>query len=726
MANASISRSQPVKAKRSPAKRTLTQAERFARLGLHSDADFMLHVPLRYEDETQLHDLSQIRPGQFVQADVEVTDQHIAPGVRRQLIVQVQDHTGSLRLRWLHFYPSLLKQLAPGQRVRIRGEVRDGFHGLELVHPKVTQADQPLAQALTPIYPTTDGLRQDSLAKAIQAAFSRTQLTDTLPEAIRQHFNLAEFAQALYTVHHPPKGADQQALLSRTHPAWARIKFDELLAQQLSLAAAREARRQQRAPVLQAQSDGSVSSLVAQLRAHLPFQLTAAQERVVHEIHADLQQPYPMHRLLQGDVGSGKTVVAALAAAQALAAGYQVAVMAPTEILAEQHYLKLAAWFAPLAIEVVWLSGSMTVKQRRPVLERLAQAEPLLIVGTQALIQEGVEFAQLGLIILDEQHRFGVGQRLALSKKGEQPTKGGGEAFRPTQSSAEPQDLASVASSPVNSALLPHQLSMSATPIPRTLAMSFLADLDVSVIDELPAGRKPIVTKLIADVRRDEILAYVAQQVAQGGQVYWVCPLVEESESLQLQTAVDTHHYLVEHLPGVQVGLVHGKLKAAEKAAVMDAFRANQVQVLVATTVIEVGVDVPNANLMIIEHAERFGLAQLHQLRGRVGRGAAQAVCVLLYQPQLSADGRARLRAMHETNDGFKIAQYDLELRGPGEFLGLRQSGQALLRFADLQTDAHMIEQAKACAQLLRTQYPKVAQAHLERWLQGREDLLRT
>jgi ATP-dependent DNA helicase RecG len=436
------------------------------------------------------------------------------------------------------------------------------------------------------------------------------------------------------------------------------------------------------------------------LRSHLPFQLTGAQERVIHEIVEDVSRPYPMHRLLQGDVGSGKTIVAAFAALKAIASGAQVAVMAPTELLAEQHFNKLQAWMAPLGINVQWLGGSQKSKHKKQVLDAVACGQTQLVVGTQALIQTSVEFQCLGLVILDEQHRFGVGQRLALGQKGELQT-----------------EIAS---------LLPHQLNMSATPIPRTLAMTLFADLDVSVLDELPPGRRAVVTKLVADSRRNELIAHIHSEISKGRQVYWVCPLVEESEALQLQTAVDTHAYLQGLLPDLNIGLVHGRLKSSEKTQVMDAFRKGEISLLVATTVIEVGVDVPNATLMVIEHAERFGLAQLHQLRGRVGRGAEQSVCVLLYQPALSALARQRLRAMYETADGFEIARRDLALRGPGEFLGLRQSGVPLLRFADIDADTDLVQQAQSLAAELLLNARDVAQAHLNRWMQGKHVYLRS
>jgi ATP-dependent DNA helicase RecG len=489
---------------------------------------------------------------------------------------------------------------------------------------------------------------------------------------------------------------DAHALMEHVHPAWIRIKFDELLAQQLSLAAARAARQSKQA---QPYTHKTNQSLVSKLLNSLPFKLTAAQMRVHKEIAADLGRSFPMYRLLQGDVGSGKTVVAALAALQAIEYGAQVALMAPTEILAEQHYVKLKSWCEPLGIKVCWLAGSVSTKDRREALQAIRSGEAKLVVGTQALIQEGVDFQSLGLIIVDEQHRFGVSQRLTLSRKGEHVDA---------------------------TSWVPHQLTMSATPIPRTLAMTFYADLEVSSIDELPPGRSPVVTKLIASDRRSELIQHIAQACDKGQQTYWVCPLVEESETLDLQTAVDTHQDLTSALAGLNVGLVHGRLPTAEKAQVMQAFRIGEIDVLVATTVIEVGVDIPNASMMVIEHAERFGLAQLHQLRGRVGRGALQSVCVLLYQTPLSLIARQRLKAMYETQDGFEIAQRDLDLRGPGELLGARQSGMALLKFADLATDSGLVAIAREVAKDLRQYAPEVAEKHLDRWMRGREDFLRS
>lgn len=669
---------------------------RLLSLGLETPIDFALHVPLRFEDETRNLPIASLQPGMTAQVEGEILRSEVIQRPRRQLTAVIADETGELGLRWLNFYPSQQRQVTPGARLRARGEIRGGLFGREIVHPRMTRADAPMPTALTPVYPSTEGLPQSVLRKAVARALQQVELRDTLPQAVLDRYGLMPFEPALRALHQPPPGGADDFLHERSDPAWQRIKFDELLAQQLSLAAARAARRDKRAETLPL--DTRRQGLVRRLYQALPFQLTDAQMRVVEEISADLARDYPMHRLLQGDVGSGKTVVAALAAAQAIACGAQVALMAPTEILAEQHFRKLGDWLAPLGVTVAWLTGSLSARQRRAALAAAADGSAQLIVGTQAIIQEHVVFHRLGLMIVDEQHRFGVGQRLALSRKGE--GEGG--------------------------PLAPHQLHMSATPIPRTLAMTFFADLDVSVIDALPPGRTPIVTKLVAESRRDQVVELVAQEVRQGRQAYWVCPLVEESEALQLQTAVDTCETLRQVLPDLRIGLVHGKLPQAEKAQVMKDFHAAELDLLVATTVIEVGVDVPRASLMVIEHAERFGLAQLHQLRGRVGRGSAESVCVLLYQAPLGMVARERLRAMFETNDGFEIARRDLAQRGPGEFLGTRQSGLALLRFADIETDTELAEQAREAAAWLRRDHPEVVQAHLTRWLRGREDFLRT
>lgn len=671
------------------------QQRKLLKLGLREPEDLVLHLPLRYEDETVVTPIAALVPGGWAQVQGVITQCEVTWRPRKQLKATLRDESGDLSLRYLNFYPSQQKQLAVGKHIRARGEARGGFFGMEMVHPRTTVADTetPLPQALTPVYPTTEGLSQPVLRKFIASALSRVKLVDTLPQALLDQYGLPGFEQSVRILHYPPAELAAESLTDRVHPAWLRIKFDELLAQQLSLAKARAARLDKRAHRMRAVP--GPDSLAQSLQAALPFALTGAQKRVGEEISADLARPHPMQRLLQGDVGSGKTVVAALAAAQAIDNGFQAALMAPTEILAEQHFRKLVDWLEPLGVKVAWLTGSLSAKARREAVAAIESGEAQLAVGTQALIQQQVNFHRLGLAIVDEQHRFGVGQRLALRSKGHDE-----EVF-------------------------PHQLMMTATPIPRTLAMTFFADLDVSVIDEVPPGRTPVVTKLLSDARRDEVVARIHEAAVGGRQVYWVCPLVEESETLELQTAVDTFQSLSAALPELRVGLVHGRLPTAEKAAVMQAFKAGEIQLLVATTVIEVGVDVPNASLMVIEHAERFGLAQLHQLRGRVGRGAAESVCVLLFQTPLSQIAKARLRTMHETTDGFEIARRDLELRGPGEFLGVRQSGLALMRFADIDQDIEIAEQAHEAAALLQAHHPDVVAAHLARWMRGREDFLK-
>jgi ATP-dependent DNA helicase RecG len=665
---------------------------RLGKLGLHRRFDLVLHLPLRYEDETVVHAVMAAPQGVVCQVEGVVVECTVKFKPRRQLVARVRDHSGEVAVRLLNFYPSQQKQLSEGQRVRLCGELRSGFFGAEMIHPRirVVGADTPLPDRLTPVYPTTAGLSQPVLRAAVHRALDLAPLEDTLPEDVLAALHLPGFEAAVRLLHDPPPEVPLETLESRCHPAWQRVKFDELLAQQLSMRLHRQRRDTTRAPVLCPAPD-----LGRRLRASLPFALTGAQERGLSEILHDLAQPHPMQRLLQGDVGSGKTVVSALAALAAIDAGHQVAVMAPTEILAEQHFVKFRQWLEPLGLKVVWLSGSLGAKERRTALEAVSEGQAAVAVGTHALFQNQVSFARLALAIVDEQHRFGVHQRLALRLKGAAPDE------------------------------LPHQLMMSATPIPRTLAMSFYADLDVSVIDELPPGRTPIVTKLVSDTRRHEVLSLVSETCRSGGQVYWVCPLIEESEQLQLTTAVETHVALTAALPDLSVGLVHGRLAATDKAAVMAAFKAGRIQLLVATTVIEVGVDVPNASLMVIEHAERMGLAQLHQLRGRVGRGSSASACVLLYQQPLSETARARLRIIFENTDGFAIAQEDLRLRGPGELLGARQSGTPMLRFADLVADVALLEESRRWADRLLREHPLVAARHVERWLGGRESLLR-
>ena len=663
-------------------------ANKLEKLHLHSAWDLALHLPLRYEDETQIIPIAAAPIGEICQVEGVVLHQEIQFKPRKQLIARIKDDSEAcLNLRFIHFYPNHQKQLAQGATVRALGEIKRGFYGDEMIHPKLKSPENnKLAQSLTPIYPTTNGLNQPTLRKAVQAALDVVDLTEVLPEKLLKSLKLPSLAESLRTLHNPPPELSMQTLADGAFPAWQRLKFDELLAQQLSMRLARQRRKSGNAKPLI--GNGVLSK---KLLANLPFRLTHAQQRVCDEIRADLANHIPMHRLLQGDVGSGKTIVAALSALVALECeGVQVAIMAPTEILAEQHFIKFKQWFENLGIRVAWLSGSLKKKAKDEAKAALANGEIRVVVGTHALFQDDVLFDNLGLVIVDEQHRFGVAQRLALKNKG--------------------QDV--------------HQLMMSATPIPRTLAMSFLADLDVSSIDELPPNRTPIKTKLVNQLRRNDVEGFVLSTCQKGQQAYWVCPLIEESETLQLQTATDTLAELQNHLPSLNIGLVHGRMKAAEKAAVMSEFISGSLNVLVATTVIEVGVDVPNASLMVIEHAERMGLAQLHQLRGRVGRGAAASTCVLLFAEPLGQVSKARLKVIHEHTDGFEIARQDLEIRGPGEFLGARQSGAPMLRFADLQTDMVLLEQARQAAADLVAHEPDVVARHLERWLGSREGFL--
>jgi len=598
------------------------------------------------------------------------------------------------------------------------GEVRGGFIGAEMVHPRwhAVGEDTPMPDSLTPVYPTTQGLSQPVLQRLVRRALAQADLAETLPARLLDVLGLPPFDQCLRLLHEPPASVDASALANRTHPAWHRIKFDELLAQQLSMRTHRRKRAARVAIELPCTGNGTSGLGQAVLDA-AGFGLTAAQARVLAEISADLARVQPMQRLLQGDVGSGKTIVAALAAAQAVEAGFQVAVMAPTELLAEQTFRKFSGWFEPAGVEVVWLAGSLTRKKREAACARIAGGEAAIAVGTHALFQQGVDFARLALAIVDEQHRFGVNQRLALRGKGDAPL---GLATAATATAIAPATAGTGeggGASAVDSEREAHLLMMSATPIPRTLAMSHYADLDVSTIDELPPGRTPIATRLVADRRRDEVIQRVRDACMRGRQAYWVCPLIEESEALQLQTAVDTHAALCATFPELAVGLVHGRQKAAEKAATMAAFQQGAVQLLVATTVIEVGVDVANASLMVIEHAERMGLAQLHQLRGRVGRGSAQSACILLYQTPLSPLARERLKVVFESTDGFEIARRDLELRGPGELMGARQSGLPMLRFADPLQDEALLEAACEAAEILLETDPVAVERHLARWL---------
>ena len=676
------------------------------KMGLDSPMALALHLPSRYEDETELCTIEEgLIQGRFhsVQTQGVVIRNQVLFRPRRQMLVTIEDDSATLQLRFLNFYPSQQKQMAVGTHIRVRGEVREGFQGPEIVHPTVRAVtpDTPLPTSLTPVYPASAGVSQAAIRKAVTQALRDPSLHESLAEFLPQKL-MAELLpsndwpnlqSAITYLHQPPADADTQALLERTHSAWRRVQFEELLAQQISLKRAHAIRQERHAPSFK-QAEKAQSLEVGLLKA-LPFELTTAQTRVWDEIGHDLSKSFPMNRLLQGDVGSGKTVVAALAAARVIDHGYQAAVMAPTEILAEQHYLKMKEWFEPLGVQVAWLSGSLKAKEKRLAQEMIESGSAQLIIGTHALIQENVSFAKLGLAVIDEQHRFGVRQRLEIQQRV------GSELF------------------------YCHQLMMSATPIPRTLAMTYYADLDVSVIDELPPGRKPITTKVVKATRRDEVIGGLQSWLSKGLQAYWVCPLIEESEALQLQTAVESFEQLTQALPEFKVGLVHGRLKAEEKAAVMVAFKANEIQLLVATTVIEVGVDVPNAALMVIEHAERFGYAQIHQLRGRVGRGSADSVCILMYAEPLSLAAKERLQTLRETSDGFVIAERDLSLRGPGELLGAKQSGDAMLRFVDLQRDAWLIELAQQAAERLLADHADIVERHLERWLGSRAEFLK-
>jgi ATP-dependent DNA helicase RecG len=665
--------------------------ERLERLGIRSVQDLLFHFPVRYQDRTRVAPIGSLRPGDQAVIQGEVEHAEVRLGRRRSLLVRIADGTGAIILRFFHFSAAQKAGLERGTRLRCFGEVRMGPNSYELVHPeynRLGEAEAPPAEtALTPIYPTTEGMHQltwrdlTEQALALLAA-GRAGLSELLPAELLRARHMPPLEDAVRLLHRPPPDVSLELLGDGRHPAQRRLAFEELLAHQVSL---RQLRHQHRRPGARAlRGDGR---LRAALRAALPFRLTRAQERVLAEVERDIADARPMSRLVQGDVGSGKTVVAALAALQAVEAGCQVAVMAPTELLAEQHFRNFENWMTPLGIEVAWVTGRLKGKAREAVLAGLAEGRAAIAVGTHALFQGDVAFGDLGLVIVDEQHRFGVHQRLALREKGR------------------------------FGSLIPHQLIMTATPIPRSLAMTAYADLDLSVIDELPPGRTPVTTVVISDARRDEVVARVDGACAEGRQVYWVCTLVEESEALQCQAAEDTAAVLAEALPARRVGLVHGRVKADDKERVMSAFKAGDLDLLVATTVIEVGVDVPNASLMIIENPERLGLAQLHQLRGRVGRGEAASHCVLMYHPPLGQQARERLAVLRETTDGFAIAQKDLELRGPGEVLGTRQTGDLQFRVADLLRDQDMVADVQAEADRLVAEHPRVADALVRRWV---------
>jgi ATP-dependent DNA helicase RecG len=671
-------------------------AEKLARLRIETLQDLLFHLHLRYQDRTRVQPIGAVRHGDQVVIEGEVGLAEVKFGRRRSLLVQLSDGTGALILRFFYFSNAQKNALTRGTRLRCFGEVRNGPNSLEMVHPEYQRVEPDamleVAEHLTPIYPTTEGVHQLTLRGLAEQALDLLDadpagLTEWLPATLLGRFRLPDLAAAIRYLHRPPPDAPQAQLLAGTHPAQQRLTFEELLAHQISLRELRQRHRRTTAPALRGQG-----GLRRRLLKGLPFALTGAQQRVVKEIEDDLSQPIPMQRLVQGDVGSGKTIVGALAALQAVESGQQVALMAPTELLAEQHLRNFSAWLQPLDVEMAWLTGRLKGRSREAVLQTVVEGSAQVVVGTHALFQDDVIFNSLGLVIIDEQHRFGVHQRLALREKGS------------------------------SNGHIPHQLIMTATPIPRTLAMTAYADLDLSVIDELPPGRKPVTTVAIPDNRRDEVVERVRAACAEGRQAYWVCTLIEESEALQCQAAEDTAQLLTEALPELRVGLVHGRVKQDGKERTMADFKAGELDLLVATTVIEVGVDVPRASLMVVENPERLGLAQLHQLRGRVGRGSAESHCVLMYHAPLSANARQRLAILRETNDGFLIAKKDLEMRGPGEVLGTRQTGDMQLRIADLVRDQALLDDVRQAADLLLRDYPQNARALVRRWLGQRMD----
>jgi ATP-dependent DNA helicase RecG len=661
-----------------------------AQLGLHTVADLLFHLPYRYEDRTRVHPIGGLYPGAIVQVEGEVEHATIVRGRRAMLVVILADGSGLITLRFFHFRAAQKQQLGRGTRLRCYGEVRRGFKGLEMIHPSyrriLSEQDKALSDRLTPVYPTVEGLGQANWLRLSDQALERLhdqqlELEELLPESLRDDLRMPPLAVALEYIHRPPAGADVAALMERRHPAQQRLALEELLAHNLSMQQIHLRQRRFSAPVLD-----QASALESGFLQRLPFELTAAQKRVIGEIEADLAQSHPMQRLVQGDVGSGKTVVAAMAAMRTVGSGYQAAIMAPTELLAEQHLRSFTQWLEPLGLRPVWLSSKVTGKSRKEALGAIAEGAPV-VIGTHALMQEGVAFGRLGLVVVDEQHRFGVHQRLALLDKA------GADAPHA------------------------HQLIMTATPIPRTLAMTAYAGLETSVIDELPPGRKPVTTVAVSNDRRAEVVQRVEVACSEGRQAYWVCTLIEESDAVQAQAAEDVARELAQNLRGLRTGLVHGRMKPAEKQAEMDRFKRGDIQLLVATTVIEVGVDVPNASLMIIENAERLGLAQLHQLRGRVGRGDKQSSCVLLYSPPLGGPARERLNILRQTSDGFRIAEKDLELRGPGEVLGTRQTGMLQFRVADLARDQDLLDRIPPAADALLSGDPERVERLIRRWI---------
>lgn len=675
------------------------QVSRLAKLGIRRVQDLLLHLPLRYQDRTRHLPIAELRAGMAAVTEGDVVDNRLSVGRTRMLLGVISDGDGQLTLRFFRPTAALRAAIAIGRRLRVYGEVRPSFQGgLEMAHPEfevVADGQQVVPeQTLTPVYPTTEGVHQAALRLLVEQALERFQqdpddfFPELLPDAVREHWELLPLADALAALHHPKPGTalptvDPHTGLRPPHPALYRLAFEELLAHHLSLRQLRGRWQRRRAPKIQ-----PGGQLAQRLIAQLPFQLTAAQQRVIAEVIADMGAGHPMQRLVQGDVGSGKTLVAAAVLCEVIEAGYQAVVMAPTELLAEQHRDNFSAWLRPLGVELAWLSGRQKGSVRERALAAAASGEAAVVVGTHALFQRQVEFRRLGLVVVDEQHRFGVHQRLALRDKG-----AGEDGW-------------------------PHQLIMTATPIPRTLAMTAYADLALSVIDELPPGRRPVTTAVMPDSRRAEVIERIRVVcVEQGRQAYWVCTLIEESEALQAEAAAETAALLAEALPALRIGLVHGRMKAADKQAAMLAFKTGETDLLVATTVIEVGVDVPNASLMVVENAERLGLAQLHQLRGRVGRGATASACLLMYHPPLSAHGRARLAILRDTADGFEVARRDLELRGPGEVLGTRQTGQLQFKVAELNRDGELIDAVDRAGRWMLDRYPERVQALVDRWL---------
>ena len=666
-------------------------AEKLQRLDIHTQQDLLFHLPLRYQDRSRIQSIGSLRHGEERQIRGEIQLSDIKYGRQRMLLCRLSDGTGFITLRFFHFSNAQKSQLKRGTQLLCYGEVRRGKAGLEMAHPEYQFIDSNeelvLEKNLSPIYPTTEGVHQLTLRNIMSQVIEKLKsdelvLPGLIPDALLKSHNKPNIKDALLTIHNPPVDTKLEDLSDGNHLAQQTLIIEELLAHHLSMRQLRVAMQKEKAPVLNKQT-----GLIDKFISALPFKLTSAQEKVVSHIDFDLNKATPMQRLVQGDVGSGKTVVAALAMLKAIESGYQAAIMAPTELLAEQHFQNFKNWLEPLGINIIWLSGKLKTAAKREAIEKINSAEGQVVVGTHALFQEGVEFLKLGLIVVDEQHRFGVHQRLALREKGNHQ-----EGY-------------------------PHQLIMTATPIPRTLAMTAYADLDCSVIDELPPGRIPVETVVIPESKREAVVQRVEQACHEGRQIYWVCTLIEESEALQAQAAEDTANLLAEALTEVRVALVHGRMKAEQKEKVMSAFKAGEVDLLVATTVIEVGVDVPNASLMIIENAERLGLAQLHQLRGRVGRGSQESACVLMYHGTLSDNARSRLAVMRETNDGFEIARKDLELRGPGEVLGTKQTGLMQMRIADLQRDQDLIPEVAEMADQIFQHYPDFVEPLINRWI---------